>query len=362
MFSNTSKLFRRLAAASCLVGGLALVGCSGGPDRPGWVTNPYENHPESEFIAAAGRGDSMSDAEQNATAKVARQVSREIDLRSLDLEEYAQRTRKGGFNPDSTLELLELAEFDETREPLGFDIADRYEEQHKKRDPLFFAHGIVDRDEVARAYETEMRRNAAFGNRMIDLAADEDVTARKLSMLRAAFATADIFQELRFIQNKVGKTAYAGDDSLNPPRKTVDELSLEIADLRNSIAASIEVKDGTVVPDTIASEIRSALQAAGVPVRTDRGEGHIRVLVDWDTENINQRREDLVMVQYRLSIELVQDSSNFSFASRNWDSKEGGRDQTDAEANALRIARRDAERELPDFFRESLFEASVNAR
>lgn len=359
------KLIRPAAVGLSIALMSASIGCAGKkgpPNAPKWVTDPYVQHSRDDYIAAAGKGSSMREAEAYATADVAKQLAREIDHQPINIGEYKARTEHAGFDSSRSIELLQLAEFDESRRMLGFDIADRWTHEPKKGPAAFYAHGVLNRSDLADAYETEMRRNTSFANRMITMADGEPVTMRRFAELRAALAAAEAYRDLRYIRDSVGSARYAGDDSLDPPSRSVDALGAQIADLRNSIAASIESSGGRDIPDLFRSEIRQSLQRVGIPVRTDTSGGHIRILVGWETESIHEQRDDMDLVLYRLNVELVEDVSGFSLASRSWDAKTGGRTRSDADKDAIRLARREMSEEIDEFITDAVFAQSINAR
>lgn len=356
---NISRVLFTLVATGAAA---SLVGCNAGVKKPDWVKNPYIRHAESDYFASVGRASNASDAEANASSEIAREIARAIDHQPINLQDYEMRTTKAGFESGRTIELLQLAEFDEARRLLGFDVADRFVDDHDEDDVTYYAHGILNRADLVKAYETEMRRNTQFANRMTDLSSREPVTMRRFAALRAGLAASQAYRDLRFIRDSLGDAAYAGDDSLDPPSISTDDLSAQIAALRQSIAGSVESIGPTAAPDLFMNEIRQSLQRVGVPVRTDRQEGHIRILVNWDTSPIHEQRDDIQLVTFRLSVELVEDVSGFSLASRTWDAKTGGRTDSDAEKEAARLARRDLARDVDEFISTAIYEQSLNAR
>ena len=204
-----------------------------------------------------------------------------------------------------------------------------------------------------------MRRVRAMADRMSDRAGRETVTMRRFSALSTALVMTEAYRELRFIRDRLGGESITLDASLDPPNESIQALRSELAELRGGIAASIEATGETPVPLGIETDIKRALQELGVPVRTDAGEGQVRILVSFELTPVFEQREDIKLVNYLLGIELVEDVSGRSIASMTIDDRTGSRTLDDARVHAVNMARRDLDEQIEDFLRAALFEQSV---
>jgi hypothetical protein len=149
------------------------------------------------------------------------------------------------------------------------------------------------------------------------------------------------------------------DPSLDPPDASSRELRDQIAAMRSEVAASIE-RVGEEVPIVIETEIKSALQRLSVPVRTDQEQGDVRILVTFAIQPVNEHVATARLVNWRLNVEVVEDSSGRSMSTLALDGKTGSVSMDDARAEAARLARIDLRAKIDDFLNETLFEQSLN--
>jgi hypothetical protein len=334
---------------------LVLVGCASRP--PAWVRDPAAGLDSEAQFVGVGSGVSSAGAAEEALGSLTYQVAASIDHEPREVEGFADRAASSGYDePEVTMELLALRGFDASARLVGVQVDSQYYDA--KRD-TYYARASLERSRLVSAIEREMRRVRAMADRMSDRAGREDVTLRRFSALSTALAMTRAYRELRFIRDRLGGESITLDASLDPPNESIQALQSELAELRSGIAASIEAVGEGPVPLGIEADIKRALQELEVPVRTDAGEGQVRILVGFELTPVFEQREDIKLVNYLLSIELVEDVSGRSIASMTIDDRTGSRTLEDARIHATSMARRDLGERIDDFLRAALFEQSV---
>jgi len=334
---------------------LVLGGCRAKP--PAWTRDPAAGLSREAFFIGVGSGYSQTEATDDALGALISDISMAIDHGPEPVEGFQERAESSGFDePEITQELLTLRRFDASSRLVGVEIdAQHYD---PKRD-VHFARATVARASLISAIEREMRRVRAMADRMSDRAGRETVTMRRFSALSTALVMTEAYRELRFVRDRLGGESITLDASLDPPNESIQALRSELAELRGGIAASIEATGDNPVPLGIETDIKRALQELGVPVRTDAGEGQVRILVSFELTPVFEQREDIKLVNYLLGIELVEDVSGRSIASMTIDDRTGSRTLEDARVHAVNMARRDLDERIEEFLRAALFEQSV---
>lgn len=333
-----------------------LVGCAG-KRLPDWVGDPSVLRDTSNYFVAVGDGDTLDEAERDAESQVVTQIREATGHQERDTAEYERRLAQAGGQPEVTIELIEMSDLDAARGMVGLEIVQRYVDERRNRT---YAMASVSRAQLVSAYETEMRLNAALANRMAAQAEDEQVTLRKFAMLRTALVTAEAYNALRVARGRLAGPLSGYDPTLDPPDASMSELSEQIATLRSEVAASIEARGPEEVPIVIETELKSALQRLNVPVRTDVSEGQVRIFVTYAVLPVNETARDARLVNWRLNVEVVEDSSGRSLATLALDGKTGSVTLEDAKAEATRLARIDLRDQIDAFLNETLFEQALN--
>jgi len=347
--SLVSIVFGLLAAA------LLLGGCSS--SRPDWINDPYAGHSADEYYAAVGSGPTSRQAENNSSKELADEIGRVLNHRAVDVGEYLRRSEETGNSEAaaSAAEILSLSGFDRSRRLVDFRIADTY----KEKDGPHYALALINRSRFISGIETAMRNNKRFADQMSERAEAEPVTLRKFSWYRASLAAAKAHRELALMYQSVGGSLSVLDETLTAPSRSISSIENKLASLRKSVGASIELVEGDSLPAGIEQEIKSALQRLRVPVRTDRTEGHVRILVSWTTEPVFQDREDVKLMDYNLTVELVEDQSSYSLDSWTLADRTGSSSTRDADSQAAREARQELTEGIDSFFQRALFEQAL---
>lgn len=340
-----------------LVATLLVGGCAGRQRAPGWVKDPTDRLDPETYFVAVGIGMSSAEADLSAKLDLMEQIRGATSHEARDTSEYVRRVEQAGGQPEVTAELLELGSFEAASPLVGQQIVERWTNQKKGR---YYALGAVNKALLVKTYETEMRMNAALSNRLAERAEKEEVTLRRFSELRTALVAAIAYNDLRFARAKLGEPLLGYDDTLDPPDASASELRDRIAELRASVAASIESRGPEEVPLVIETELKSALQRLNVPVRTDATQGDVRLLVTFAVLPVNQTAEEAKLVNWRLSVEVVEDATGRSLSTLALDGKTGSKTLEDAKAEATRLARIDLRTQIDDFLNKTLFEQALN--
>jgi hypothetical protein len=335
---------------------MSVVGCARQRRIPEWVEDPSVLRDPDVFIVGVGSGLGMTAAEQDAEDELLRKIKAETGGEDVDLVEYRRRVTQAGGEPEVTMELLSLDSFEAAAPMVGMEFVERWADSRNSRQYVMVA---VNKARLVNAYETEMRINAALANRMAERAKQEQVTLRRFTQLRTALAAASAYSALRQARGKLAGPLSGYDPSLDPPDASSRELRDQIAAMRSEVAASIE-RVGDEVPIVIETEIKSALQRLSVPVRTDEEQGDVRILVTFAVLPVNEHVETARLVNWRLNVEVVEDSSGRSMSTLALDGKTGSVSMEDARAEAARLARIDLHDKIDDFLNETLFEQSLN--
>lgn len=351
---------RAALVAVAVVGVVAALGCAGGrkaAQLPEWVADPASVRDPGDYFVAVGQGASTGEAEEAARRAVTEQVAEAVGARRAETSEYRRRVEAAGGDPAISAELLELRDLGSAARVAGFEIIRRHVDE---RSGQHYALGSLSKARLVAAYETEMRINAALSNRLAAQAESESVTLRRFSLLRAALAAAEAYNDLRFARGRLAGPLTGYDETLNPPKTSVQELRARLATLRSTVAASIESVGPDAVPMVVETAIRSALQRLNVPVRRVPGEGQVRILVTYAVLPVNEQAVEARLVNWRLGVEVVEDQSGRSLATLALDGKTGGRTLADAQAEAARLARIELEPRIEEFLQRTLFEQALD--
>jgi len=337
--------------------GTVLEGCAGRQRLPDWVGDPGTLRDASGYFVAVGEGPSVEAAEQDAKGQLLEQVREAVGDEHPDLDEYAHRVEQAGGQPRVTVDLLGLESIDAAGPLIGYEIVRRYVDE---RSGVRYAMGAISRALLVNAYETEMRLNSALADRLASQAEDEEVTLRRFTLLRTSLVAAEAYNALRARRGRLAGPLSGYDPSLDPPDESVSELREQIATLRSRVAASIESRGPDDVPIVIEAELKSALQRLNVPVRTQEGEGQVRIFVTYAVIPVNEHVDVARLVNWRLNVEVVEDGSGRSLATLVLDDKTGGKTLADARAEATRLARIALRERIDEFLNTTLFEQSLN--
>ena len=347
--STLVTLMAMLAAA------LVLGGCSS--SRPAWVDDPYAELSADEYFAAVGSGPTSRQAENASAKALAEEIGRVLNHRAVDVSDYLARSEETGNAQAaaSAAEILALSGFDKSRRLVDFRIGGTF----KEKDGPHYSLATINRARFVSGVETAMRNNKRYADDMSGQAESEPVTLRKLSWYRASLAAAKAHQELALLHQSVGGMSGVLDETLTAPSRSIRSIENELARLKKSVGASIELVEGDDLPNPIEQEIKGALQRLRVPVRTDRTEGHVRILVSWTVDPVFQDRQDVKLMDYTLTVELVEDQSGYSLASWSTTDRTGSTTVRDATAQAAREARQELGEGVDSFFQKALFEQSL---
>ena len=348
---------RRMLGTVVLAAAASMVGCAAKNKAPAWVSDPASRLDPSTYFMAIGDGPSLGGAEREAKQDLVRQVAEATDHEPTDASEYVRRVEQAGGRPEVTAELLELKDLDAAAPLVGLQIVERWSDPKRGR---YVVLGAISRPLLVSAYETEMRLNSALADRLAARAEGETVTLRKFAMLRTALVAAEAYNELRFARGRLAGALSGYDPTLDPPDASESELREEIAALRATVAASIESVGQDQVPVVIETEVKSALQRLNVPVKTDESEGNVRILVGFNVIPVNETARDARLVNWRLSVEVVEDSTGRSLATLGLDGKTGGKTVADARTEAARLARVELREKIDEFLNRTLFEQALN--
>jgi hypothetical protein len=331
-----NRTCRPRVVATLAVLAAGLVGC-GHDARPAWVDQPGLARPGALHLTAVGAGASRDEAADAAVARIAQQLTVDVEARETARSTYVAHDDGARGTSRQRVRLDRSIDLDTGVLLMGTEVVETWQEPRGG----FFALAVLDRTTAASAYDDLIGRLADQVRAEREAADRASSSWSRFVHLGRALAAAEEHDRLVRIRSVISPWPSAtGSRALAP----------EIAAARTAVGAElvavVEPAPGT--PGAFEPIIRDALLATGIAVRSD-APAAVRARVRYETiDRPFAQRQDHV-VEWRLTVQLVDGESGGAAQGLTLDGDGWGISPADAGASAVHRARDRLRRELAPY-------------
>jgi len=332
--------WHRLAAVFAILVAALPAGCRQGPARPAWVDQPGLARPGALHLTAVGAGASRDEAADAALARLAQRVAVEVEARETSRSTYVADEDGTGASSRQRVRLDRTVDLDTDVLLMGSEVVETWQEPQGD----FFALAVLDRAAAATAYDDLIRRLAEQVSAERAAGGQAASAWSRFVALGRALAAAEEHDRLLRIRSVISPWP-----SARGTRALAPEIAAARTAVRDELVAVVEPAPGT--PAVFAPIVRDALLAAGIAVRAQASPA-VRARVSYETfPRPFARRQDHV-VEWRLTVQLVDGESDRAAQGLTLDGDGWGTNRPDASAAAVHRARDHLRRELAPYLRE----------
>lgn len=318
-----------------LAAGLA-AGC-GHDARPAWVDQPGLARPGVLYLTAVGAGASRDEAADAAVARIAQQLSVDVEARETARSTYVADDDGGRRTSHQHVRLDRSIDLDTGVLLMGTEVVETWQEPQGG----FFSLAVLDRTTAASAYDN------LIGRLVNQVRAEREAAGRASSSwsrfvhLGRALAAAEEHDRLGRIRSVISPWP-----SATSSRALAPEIAAARTAVGTELVAVVEPAPGT--PGAFEPIVRDALLATGIAVRS-HASASVRARVRYETfPRPFAHRQDHV-VEWRVTVQLVDGESGRAAQGLTLDGDGWGISPADASASAVHRARDRLRRELAPY-------------
>ncbi len=160
-----------------------------GQNRPGWVDNPYEYYPQSQYLVGVGSGDTREAAEKNAIAQLAKIFNVHVEVDETLIESVFESFKHNQSDIRSKTNLLNKTHLQSDVQLKNVKIDRIY---FSEKEGLYYALAYLDRMETAALLEQDFEENNQLIKKFYEASKQETNKLHRLSDINKALALAQV--------------------------------------------------------------------------------------------------------------------------------------------------------------------------
>lgn len=314
--------------ASCATTGAGSSGSggTGSGKAPGWVLNPSDGYPDSEYMTAVGYASNRQTAEANATAALTKIISQTVQSDTIATESVSEK--EAAWEKARSIDTYVKTSSELT--VTGIVIQDVFVTSEKV--PVYYALALIDREDVGQIYKRRALEAETAINEKIAAAENEAGPLSAYKIMKDAAALAEENDEtlsmLAVINKNMRKTVTMAYGSAS----AVEELARQYLD-----ATRVRVDIRGDESGRIEAAFAKRIQEAGLKT-VEAGSSDTAALtlsVDVSLEPIDMEASNK-FVRYVLTGALIENATGKEMEKYGTNGREAHVTEAEAKARALR--------------------------
>lgn len=298
----------------------------GGGKAPGWVLNPSDGYPESQYMTAVGYASDRQTAEANATAALTKIIRQNVQSDTVATESVS--SREAEWEKARSIDTYVKTTSDITI--TGIVIQDVYITAEKQ--PVYYALALVDRDEVGQIYKRRALEAEGVINDMIAASQNEVGPLSAYKIMKDAAALASQNEETLDTLTVINKTMRSSVTMAYGSAAAVEELARQKLDATR-VYVDIRGDDTGRIEAAFALRIQEAGLKTVDAASADTAA--LTLSIDVSLEAIDMEASNK-FVRYVLTGALIENATGKEMEKYGTNGREAHVTEAEARARALR--------------------------
>lgn len=292
--------------------------------KPAWIDQPYEAYDKEKFLLAVGYSDDIEGAQKKALGNLSRTFRASVRANQSLYNEIREVTRNGQLTVENNSRLSSLTRITSTEELINTQLYESFTDKNG------FVYALVglERIPTARILDGEIQANVEEIESLNLKSDSEKNPVRVLNYLKTASLLIKANKQLND-QKEIILARPIMDMNTDTYKEVDEKLNSQIQKTKIYFNAKENV------PEDIISAIASNLQKEGYDITQNKDEAAILVNTMFESNPVDLGRDDAKFVKWDLSVEMIDVFENRPFFTFQEESRDGARDQKQANLRAI---------------------------